>query len=134
LHWPPATDDAALLERGGVGVTIVEASAENFKVTLPGDLTRAEGVLRERGPLPLEETDVLVVECYVRAGAVDAVLSELERRAARIDGVDRDLPSAVAIRAYAGREALRGFGMRLQALAGEDALFTTHLSHLAAHA
>jgi hypothetical protein len=58
------------------------------------------------------------------------VLTELESRSARIDEVDRDLPSAVAIRAYAGSDALRGFGLRLHALAGEDALFTTHLSHV----
>jgi hypothetical protein len=45
--------------------------------------------------------------------------------------IDRDLPSATVIRAYATRAALRGFGARLHALAGEDALFTTHLSHLA---
>jgi len=132
--WPPATDDAALLERGGVDVTVVEASADNFKLTLPGDLARAEAVLRERGPLPSAETEILVVECFVRADAVDAVLTELESRAARIDGIDRDLPAAVAIRAYLAREAVRGFGRRLHALAGEDALFTTHLSHLASHA
>lgn len=134
LGWPAATDDAALLERGGIGVTVVEGSAENFKVTLPGDLARAEAILRERGPRPPEEADVLLVECYVPAAAVDAVLTELESRAARIDGIERDLPAAVAIRAYLGHEELRGFGRRLHALAGEDALFTTHLSHVAVHA
>jgi 2-C-methyl-D-erythritol 4-phosphate cytidylyltransferase len=134
LGWAPVTDDAALLELGGVSVQVVPSSADNFKVTLPGDLARAEAILRERGPLPTEETEILIVECYVHAGAVDAVLTELESRAARIDGIDRDLPTAVAIRAYVGREELRGFGRRLHALAGEDALFTTHLSHLAAHA
>jgi hypothetical protein len=71
-----------------------------------------------------------LVECFVDARAVDAVMAELESRSARIDGVDRDLPNAVAIRAYAGADALRGFGGRLHALAGEDALFTTHLSHV----
>jgi 2-C-methyl-D-erythritol 4-phosphate cytidylyltransferase len=132
--WPPATDDAALLERGGVIVTVVEASADNFKVTLPGDLARAEAVLRERGPFSVDETEILIVECYVPGGAVDAVLSELESRNAHIDAIDRDLPAAVAIRAYVGSDQLRGFGRRLHALAGEDAVFTTHLSHLAAHA
>jgi len=77
------------------------------------------------------EEDVFLVECFVDSRAVDDVLAELESRAARIDGVDRDLPNAVAIRAYADAEALRGFGRRLHALAGEDALFTTHLSHVA---
>jgi hypothetical protein len=38
------------------------------------------------------------------------------------------------IRAYATSAALRGFGARLHALAGEDALFTTHLSHHAPRA
>jgi 2-C-methyl-D-erythritol 4-phosphate cytidylyltransferase len=131
--WPPATDDAALLERGGVAVTVVEASADNFKVTLPGDLARAEAILRERGPLPLDAAEIFIVECFIPAGAVDNVLRELESRGARVDAIDRDLPSAVAIRAYVGREELRGFGRRLHALAGEDALFTTHLSHLAEH-
>ena len=132
LNWPAATDDAALLERGGVTVTVVESPAENFKVTLPGDLARAQTILRERGPVTADESEVLIVECYVHDRAVDPVLTELESRGARIDGVDRDLPSAVAIRAYLAREELRGFGRRLHDLAGEDALFTTHLSHLAA--
>jgi 2-C-methyl-D-erythritol 4-phosphate cytidylyltransferase len=132
--WPPATDDAALLERGGVSVRVIESSADNFKVTLPGDLARAEAILRERGPLPQAQTEILIVECYVPAPAVDDILEELESRGARVDAIDRDLPAAVAIRAYLGREELRGFGRRLHALAGEDALFTTHLSHLAAHA
>jgi 2-C-methyl-D-erythritol 4-phosphate cytidylyltransferase len=133
-EWPPATDDAALLERGGISVTVVESSADNFKVTLPGDLARAQTIVRERGLLPLDEAEVLVIECFVPDGAVDPVVSELESRGARLDGIERDLPAAVAIRAYVGREELRGFGRRLHALAGEDALFTTHLSHLAAHA
>jgi hypothetical protein len=71
-----------------------------------------------------------LIECFVDGRAVDAVLTELEARSARIDGVDRDLPNAVAIRAYANADALRGFGLRLHALAGEDAMFTTHLSHV----
>jgi hypothetical protein len=75
---------------------------------------------------------VFLVECFVEPRSVDAVIDELESRAARIDGVDRDLPNAVAIRAYAGSDALRGFGRRLHALAGDDALFTTHLSHVVA--
>lgn len=127
--WPRATDDAALLERSGIDVVVVEAPLDNFKVTHPADLERAEAILRERHPV-VDDEDVFLVECFVEARAVDAVLTELESRSARVDGVDRDLPNAVAIRAYAGTEALRGFGRRLHALAGEDALFTTHLSHV----
>jgi 2-C-methyl-D-erythritol 4-phosphate cytidylyltransferase len=43
-----ATDDAALLEAIGVDVVVVAASTENFKVTLPEDVARAEAFLRER--------------------------------------------------------------------------------------
>ncbi|MBV8722710.1 MAG: 2-C-methyl-D-erythritol 4-phosphate cytidylyltransferase [Candidatus Eremiobacteraeota bacterium] len=42
------TDDAALLESIGVDVVVVAASSENFKVTLPEDVARAEAFLRER--------------------------------------------------------------------------------------
>jgi 2-C-methyl-D-erythritol 4-phosphate cytidylyltransferase len=43
-----ATDDAALLERIGIGVVVVPSTTENFKVTLPEDVARAEAFLRER--------------------------------------------------------------------------------------
>ena len=43
-----ATDDAALLERIGVEVVVVPASSENFKVTHPEDVVRAESVLQAR--------------------------------------------------------------------------------------
>jgi 2-C-methyl-D-erythritol 4-phosphate cytidylyltransferase len=43
-----ATDDAMLLERIGVAVHVVPGSPENFKVTLPDDLLRAQHVLEER--------------------------------------------------------------------------------------
>jgi 2-C-methyl-D-erythritol 4-phosphate cytidylyltransferase len=43
-----ATDDAALLERIGVEVVVVPASRENFKVTLPEDVARAQALLRDR--------------------------------------------------------------------------------------
>lgn len=42
-----ATDDVALLERIGVRVTVVPASTENFKVTVPDDVVRAEALLRQ---------------------------------------------------------------------------------------
>lgn len=40
------TDDAALLESIGLTVTVVEGNADNFKVTVPSDLERAELILR----------------------------------------------------------------------------------------
>jgi hypothetical protein len=130
-EWPRATDDAALLERAGLDVIVVPCSPENLKVTHPEDQARAETILRERDPLPTDEEEVFLIECFVPARAVDHVIDDLERRDARLDGVDRELPGAVAIRAYANAASLRGFGQRLHALAGEDALFTTHLSHVA---
>ena len=135
-EWPRVTDDAALLERAGCDVLVVESSVDNIKVTHPGDLIRAEALAQQREPARIEDEDVFLVECFVDADAraVDAVLAELEARGARVDGVDRDLPNAVAIRAYAGSDALRGFGLKLHALAGEDALFTTHLSHVVSKA
>jgi hypothetical protein len=128
-HGQPATDDAALLERAGLDVVVVEGAADNFKVTVPNDLTRAEALLRERAPQGVAEEEILVVECYVDQQAVDAVLRELEARNARVDEIDRDLPGAAIIRAYATNAALRGFGTRLNTLAGADALYTAHLSH-----
>ncbi len=43
-----ATDDAALMERIGVPVVVVPGHEEAFKVTRPGDLVAAEGVLARR--------------------------------------------------------------------------------------
>jgi len=43
-----ATDDAALLERIGIEVIAVPSSGENFKVTLPEDIARAEAVVKAR--------------------------------------------------------------------------------------
>jgi len=43
-----ATDDATLMELLGMPVVVVEGSEQNFKVTLPGDLERAELILRAR--------------------------------------------------------------------------------------
>jgi 2-C-methyl-D-erythritol 4-phosphate cytidylyltransferase len=45
------TDDATLLERAGFDVIAVEGDPENFKVTVPADLARAELILRERSPI-----------------------------------------------------------------------------------
>ncbi len=43
-----ATDDAWLIERAGGAIRVVAGEAENFKVTVPEDLRRAERVLAER--------------------------------------------------------------------------------------
>jgi 2-C-methyl-D-erythritol 4-phosphate cytidylyltransferase len=46
-----ATDDAALLEAIGIEVVAVSSSSENFKVTWPDDVARAEAVLQRRAPI-----------------------------------------------------------------------------------
>jgi len=43
------TDDASLIEALGHAVAAVEGSVENIKVTMPGDLLRAEQILKQRG-------------------------------------------------------------------------------------
>ena len=45
----PATDDAALVERVGGRVVMVESSADNLKITRPEDLDMAELVLSSSG-------------------------------------------------------------------------------------
>lgn len=42
------TDDAMLLERIGVPIVVVAATSENFKVTHPQDVVRADAILRRR--------------------------------------------------------------------------------------
>lgn len=42
------TDDSALVEQTGKRVTLVEGSRDNIKVTHPGDIERAEDILRRR--------------------------------------------------------------------------------------
>ncbi|MGB8909552.1 MAG: 2-C-methyl-D-erythritol 4-phosphate cytidylyltransferase [Candidatus Cybelea sp.] len=50
-----ATDDAALLERIGIEVVVVPSTGENFKVTHPADVARAQAILRARcHPEPVE--------------------------------------------------------------------------------
>jgi 2-C-methyl-D-erythritol 4-phosphate cytidylyltransferase len=44
-----ATDDAALVERVGGRVVMVESSADNLKITRPEDLQLAELVLSRSG-------------------------------------------------------------------------------------
>jgi 2-C-methyl-D-erythritol 4-phosphate cytidylyltransferase len=44
-----ATDDAAVFERGGGAVRVVEGAERNLKVTHPGDLVVAEAIAAARG-------------------------------------------------------------------------------------
>ncbi|MDO5395719.1 MAG: 2-C-methyl-D-erythritol 4-phosphate cytidylyltransferase [Bacteroidales bacterium] len=46
---PMLTDDASVVERSGVQVTMVDGDAHNIKVTLPGDIALAETLLKLTG-------------------------------------------------------------------------------------
>jgi 2-C-methyl-D-erythritol 4-phosphate cytidylyltransferase len=48
---PEGTDDAAVVEAAGGRIVVVAGSADNFKITEPGDLERAAEVLARRGAL-----------------------------------------------------------------------------------
>ncbi len=127
-----ATDDASVLERAGFDVFAIESSPDNFKVTYAADAERAEAILRARAPLGAMQHEIFLVEAFVDEAFVDAVLAEFEHRDGTIDGVERDLPNAVAVRAFLASDRLRGFGETFHAIAGHGAIFTTHLSHVAA--
>ena len=43
-----ATDDAALVERLGMPIKVVEGSYDNIKITTPEDLIVAEALLKSR--------------------------------------------------------------------------------------
>jgi 2-C-methyl-D-erythritol 4-phosphate cytidylyltransferase len=47
-----ATDDAALLEGIGIEIIAIPSSSENFKITVPEDVARAEVLLRNRAANP----------------------------------------------------------------------------------
>ncbi|MDQ2865202.1 MAG: 2-C-methyl-D-erythritol 4-phosphate cytidylyltransferase [Candidatus Eremiobacteraeota bacterium] len=126
-----ATDDAVLLERIGIEVSIVPATGENFKVTNPGDVERAEALLRERLEHVPSEEEILLVEVFADDALVAAIETELESRGARIDAVERDLPTGIAVRAFVPAERLRGFAQRFEAFAAGTATFTTRFSHYA---
>ncbi len=126
-----ATDDVALLEAIGIEVVVIAASSENFKVTHPQDVMRAEALLRERLDHAPAEEEVLLVEVFADDALVGAIERELQSRGARIDAVERDLPRGAVVRAYVTSSALRGFGSRFEAFADGTATFTTRFSHYA---
>ncbi|MBV8116637.1 MAG: 2-C-methyl-D-erythritol 4-phosphate cytidylyltransferase [Candidatus Eremiobacteraeota bacterium] len=126
-----ATDDAMLLERSAVDVFAVESSPENFKVTIPEDMIRADHLMRRRVEHAPNEEEVLFVEVFADEALADALCTEFERRGGTVDGVDRDLPSGVAVRAYIASQAFAGFGQRFESIQTGDATFTTRFSHWA---
>lgn len=126
-----ATDDVALLEAIGIDVVAIAASAENFKVTHPHDVARAEALLRERLEHAPREEEVLLLEVFAPEALLEPLERELISRGATIDGIERDLPQGVAVRAYVPSNGLRGFAERFEAFADGTAVLTTHFSHYA---
>ena len=126
-----ASDDAALLERIGIDVHVVPSTPENFKITVPEDLSRAEHILHERAPITADQEEILLIEVFIDESLIDAVCKEIEVRGGTVDGIDRDLPAGVAIRAYISSDKLAGFGERFESITSGQAMFTTHFSHFA---
>ncbi len=124
-----ATDDAALLERSGIAVLVVPGYSDNFKITLPGDLARAEAILRRREPVLPNEEEVLLLEAFVPADALAAILAEIEACDGDVDGIDRDLPRSVAVRAYLRASSLERFHRHFAEIVGDQGTFTTRFSH-----
>jgi len=48
-NWEELTDDASLLERMGIPVTVTEGLEENIKITTPHDIELAKFILSKRG-------------------------------------------------------------------------------------
>jgi 2-C-methyl-D-erythritol 4-phosphate cytidylyltransferase len=124
-----ATDDVALLEALGFDVAIVPATGENFKVTRPEDLQRADTVLRKRAESARHGEDVLFVEVFADDALADAIARELESRGATIDGIDRDLPRGIAVRAFISAERFHGFTERFEAFGDGTATCTARFAH-----
>ena len=130
-HDLPASDDATLLERLGLEVMMVSGSPDNFKVTHPEDLARAAYLLRERAPISSQLDEIVLLEAFVQENAVQPVCAEIERHAGTVDGIDRDLPSGVVIRAYVASEKVRPFAEDFEGVAGAQATYTTRFAHFA---
>ena len=130
----PASDDATLLERLGLEVIMVSGSPDNFKVTHPEDLARAAYLLRERAPITSELEEIVLLEAFVPEDSVDAICTEIERVEGKVDGIDRDLPAGVAVRAYIPSERVSELAASFDRLAGRDATYTTHFAHFAPRA
>jgi len=133
-HEVPASDDATLLERLGLEVIMVSASPDNFKVTYPQDLSRAAHLLRERAPITSNLEEIVLLEAFVPETSVEELCAEIEQHAGKVDGIDRDLPSGVAVRAYIASEKLRDFAANFDRIAGRAAAYTTHFAHFAPRA
>ncbi|MBV8726216.1 MAG: 2-C-methyl-D-erythritol 4-phosphate cytidylyltransferase [Candidatus Eremiobacteraeota bacterium] len=130
-HEVPASDDATLLERLGLEVIMVPGSPDNFKVTHPEDLARAAYLLRERAPITSELEEIVMLEAFVAEDSVEAVCAEIERQEGKVDGIDRDLPAGVVIRAYVPSERVAAFAEDFEGVAGPKATYTTRFAHFA---
>ena len=127
-----ATDDATLLERAGLDVVVVESPLGK----LQGDAAARSAARRcaaararacRRARRRSARRRMLCRRSCGRCGA-----QRTRKRAMRASMRSiAACPSATMVRAYVASADLRGFGARLHALAGEDAVHISHLSHVA---
>ena len=133
FHGDPcrATDDAELLLRAGLPVSLSPGSPENLKVTTPEDLLLAERILRRRGDRAREEgkTEVRVGQGYDVHRLVPGrklILCGIEIPYERgLDGhSDADVALHALMDAMLGAAALGDIGMHFpdqdEAYAGAD--------------
>lgn len=124
-----ATDDAGVMEHAGIEVSVIPGTAENFKITTPADLTVAQAIVRERKPMLPDEEEMYFLEAFVPTHVVEAIINEVEANDGDLDGIDRELPQGVAVRAYLPGSNIERFRARFHIVAGHDATYTTRFSH-----
>ncbi|MDP3961425.1 MAG: bifunctional 2-C-methyl-D-erythritol 4-phosphate cytidylyltransferase/2-C-methyl-D-erythritol 2,4-cyclodiphosphate synthase [Pseudorhodobacter sp.] len=63
-HSGGAADDVAVARAAGLEVAIVEGSEDNLKITLPGDMMRAERLIRERNGMDIRSGNGFDVHAF----------------------------------------------------------------------
>ena len=99
-----ATDDVALLESIGIEVQIVPSSNENFKITHPQDVARAQALLSERAEHAPREEEILLVEVFADEATKEA---HLRRADYRVPFFDEALAKPALMNTAVPLEALR---------------------------
>ena len=76
-----------------------------------------------------DEVEMYVLEAFVPSQVVEAIIVEIEANEGDLDGIDRELPQGVAVRAYIPGTSLERFRARFHVIAGHEATYTTRFSH-----
>ncbi len=129
-----ATDDAALLEKMGKAVHLVEGDVENIKLTTPEDLQVGEAILRRRGegPLPMRVGQGYDVHRLVEGRRLILCGVEVPCERGLLGHSDADVAAHALMDALLGAAALGDIGRHFPdtdpAYAGADSMML--LSHV----